>query len=259
MNTRAVTKNHFYKEFPKGWEVEWKGNLLTKDPFGFIYDIYNAMTKHQFGDYQLPKVLGSLPVQIRCFDYLFHFYGHSENGQWVEDFVLAQPPGGDFIVPRIKLKEKITLPFNHDPSIIIRVEQVKEDLRNRFSLSDQKVFISKFEKQHKIKVKKVGTIRRERYSFYSENSKTHRNWGIIADLCTLQNQSQKKQLSQVEFEYKGINTIPKHDLMAQKDALEEMSNLGKQLITFIGKDKLKATDLTKFNWMIQETSLYRSN
>lgn len=88
----------------------------------------------------------------------------------------------------------------------------------------------------------------------AENNETHRNWGIIADISTLKKQSQKKQLSQVELKYKGINAIPKYGLSAQYNALKEMSELGQQLIQFIGEEKLKATDLTKFNWIVENNS-----
>lgn len=250
---RSITRNHFYKEFPKGWEVEWKGNLVTKDPFGFIYEVYTAMDQDMFGDYGLPKVLGSLPTQIRCFNYLFHFYGHMENGVWVEDFVFAQPPGGDFYIPRIKTKEKIVLPFNHDPSIIIRIEKVKEDIRNRFSLEDVNKFIADYEKKHNIRIRIVGSIQRERFSFYAKNNISHRNWGIIADKCTLLGTVSKQEISQVEFEYKGINQMPKFGLVAQDEVLVEMGNLGQALINHIGAEKLIPTNLTKFDWIIEST------
>lgn len=245
----ALSKDYFTKEFPQGWEVEWKGNLFTHDPSGFIFQLYEIVSEGKLSPYKLSSSLGSLPLNIRVFDYIFHFYGHKEQNVWIEDFVLAQPHETDVFIPRIKKSVPIQRFESLNSNVIIRLEKQKEDLKNKFSGNLIKGFVDEFETKNNIKTELVGTIKRERHSFYITNMESNRNWGILADRSILISSPKKNVLSQVEFEYKGRNGISYTNLLSQTEAIQEMDNLGSELTIKTGVDRLIPTRLTKFEWI----------
>ncbi len=63
----ALGTVYFTKEFPSDWEVEWKGNLLTLDPAGFIYRAYELAAEGDLNHFVLPKSLGKLPLGLSFF------------------------------------------------------------------------------------------------------------------------------------------------------------------------------------------------
>ncbi len=250
---RSLSREYFTKEFPKGWEVEWKGNLLTQDPSGFIFHLYETIAEGNFLQYKISSSLGTLPLNIRVFDYLFHFYGHEDQGIWVEDFVLAQPPGTDIFIPRVKKPVPVQQFASLGSNVIIRLEEQKEDLRNRLPGNMVEHFKSAFEDENNISTQLVGLIRRERYSFYITNTASYRNWGILADRSELVSSERRPTLSQVEFEYKGKSGISSVNLLFQIEALQEMDRLGLSLIELFGVDRLTPTKLTKFEWIVKNS------
>jgi len=246
----------YTSEFPKGWEVEWKGNLTTIDPADLVYYLYEKIADGKFGNYRIPRAVGTYPLTIRYFDVLFHFYGHKDQNRWISDFTLAQFPNSEVFFPKVKKDAPGVGPLEAlGTNATIRWEVIKEDIRNRFSPEAIRQFMSEYEKTNSVSVQKVGTIRRERYSFYATNVITNRNWGILADRSQLITVEEKPALYQVEVEYRTVLGKSSQDLQSQIAALRELDELGEMIVVEIGRDKLKPTKLTKFDWIVANSNL----
>jgi len=239
---------YYTKEFPSDWEIEWKGNLSTLDPAGFMYRAYQLAVEGSLQPFALPKSLGKLPLGLRFFEIDFHYYGHEGKDGWVEDFVLAQPPRFPFFIPRIK--QRVIVPnLNLESANIIIRQEKKEDLSGAFPANNLQRFIQTFEGTQGIKTQFIGSLRRERYSFYLHNCDSLRNWGLLADRCQPIEPYRAAKLAQVEFEYKGIDGISGQNVLAQQAVLLEARMLSDTLIRCFGSNIVQPTTLTKFEWL----------
>jgi hypothetical protein len=247
----ALGTVYFTKEFPSDWEVEWKGNLLTLDPAGFIYRAYELAAEGDLNHFVLPKSLGKLPLGLSFFDIYFYYYGHESDHGWVEDFVLAQLPGFPFFIPRIKQSVATPDLDLKAANIVIRQER-KKDLSGAFPTTHLPRFIQSFEENHKVTPQFIGILRRERYSFYLHNQVSLRNWELLADRCQSIEPFRTVRLGQVEFEYKGRDGIWSRNILNQQAVLDEAEILSNKLIESFGPDIIQPTNLTKFEWLIQQ-------
>ena len=246
----------YTSEFPKGWEVEWKGNLTRIDPADLVYHLYERIADGEFGSYRVPPAVGTYPLTIRYFDVLFHFYGHRDDDKWINDFTLAQFPNSEVFFPKVKKDAPGIEPLEAlGTNATVRWEVIKEDIRNRFSPQATKKFISEYEEENSVSVQKVGTIRRERYSFYATNVVSNRNWGILADRSQLVTVSGTPTLHQVEVEYRTILGKSSQDLSSQTAVLTELDELGEMIVREVGRDKLAPTKLTKFHWIVANSNI----
>lgn len=246
---KALQTKYFSKEFPPDWEVEWKANLATLDPTGFIFQAYERVAEGKLFPYVHPKSLGEQSLGIRYFDVNFHYYGHEDEFGWQEDFVLAQPPGFPILIPRIKTDVQ-SLHLNNDEYNIIIRKEVKVGLESAFQEDELVDFRTQFEVTNGCKTRFLGTLRRERYSFYLSNSESRRNWSLVSDRCTPINPKVNAQLAQVEMEYKGIDGHAIENPLNQRAALEEMDGLGKIVIRSFGSQIIQPTSITKFEWLL---------
>lgn len=246
---KALSTLYFSKEFPSNWEVEWKANLATLDSAGFIFKAYDLVAEEQFFPFVHPKSLGELLLGMRYFDVWFHYFGHQEEKGWVEDFVLAQPPEFPIFIPRIKIG--IELPHLNTEKYGVSIRQeIKVGLKGAFHKRKLESFKQAFEAERGIESRFLGTLRRERYSFYLSNSETCRNWSLVADRSQPINPIGKEQIAQIEIEYKGRDGISLANPLAQRKVLEEMDVLGKIVASHFGSQFIQPTKLTKFEWLI---------
>jgi len=247
----SLDTTYFTKEFPPDWEIEWKGNLSTLDPAGFIYRAYGFVTEGCLNPFMLPKSLGRLPLGLSYLGINFHYYGHEDEHGWIEDFVLAQPPGLPFFISRIKTNVSVPGLNPEGVGVVIRQER-KEDLRGAFPASHLQRFIRDFEVNQRVRTQFVGTLYRERYSFYLHNQTSFRNWSLLADRCQPIEPHKTVQFGQVEFEYKGIDGISSRNVFTQQAVLDEAVLLSNILIKHFGVDIIQPTSITKFKWLLQQ-------
>lgn len=244
----------YTSEFPKGWEVEWKGNLVNIDPADLVYALYEKIAYGKFGSYKIPPAVGTYPLSIRYFDVLFHFYGHKNGDKWFEDVTLAQFPNSEAYFPRVKTAAHSPELEALGTNVNLRIEVIKEDIRNRFTPEAARDFIKDYEQKHGVSLVRVGTIRRDRYSFYATNNSSNRNWGILADRSQLVSETSNPTLYQAEIEYRTKLGPSEQNLESQTQALMELEELGNMVVTETGAEKVQPTKLTKFDWIVSNST-----
>jgi hypothetical protein len=246
---RSLSLIHFSKEFPSNWEIEWKANLATLDPAGFIFRANDLLGGESFTQFWYTKSLGNASLGIRYFDLLFHYFGHKRDGEWIEDFVLAQPDGIPILIPRVKTNVDSSMYGDKGVGIVIR-EETKFGIAGAFPFDKIDYYKQEFNRKAEVETSFVGTLQRERYSFFLSNLKSHRNWSLVSDRCKSIEPSVGKLIAQVEVEYKGRDGISPCNLITQKEALGELNELANLIVNNFGEEVVQPTLQTKFEWLL---------
>lgn len=250
---RSLSTTFFSKEFPSNWEVEWKAELATKDPHGFIRSIREASALGLLDPFYESEHMGNMPVGIQFQNLWFHYYGHSKNGYWIRDLVLVQPPGTPILIPQFK-EDVPDLINAKEHNVVLRAEK-KGGLAQAFPLKKLDKFLEKFQGQLGHSTQLIGTIDRERYSVYLTNRLTRRNFSLVADVSHELSLGRKNTLSQVEVEYKGISGISARSFLTQAEILKEFDLLGSKIQKIAGKGIVEPTTATKLDWLVKVLNL----
>lgn len=251
---KSLSTAYFSKEFPSNWEVEWKANLLTQYPLGFLDLVRSASLSSQTHPFREAEHMGVMPVGLQYQHLLFHYYGHKdETGIWVRDLVLVQPPGTPIYIPQMKV-EAPDLISASEHGVVLRAEQ-KGGLAQAIPQQKLEKFLEKFQTGLGQTSVFVGTIDRDRYSVYLQNLSSLRNYSLVADISVEPRLGLGIALSQVEVEYKGRSGISANARFAQGEILTEFDQLSLILRGIIGTNLLIPTKETKFDWLIKSLGL----
>jgi len=250
---KGLSTIYFSKEFPPNWEVEWKADLATQDPFGFIARARDSLGDGTFYPFTEAKSMGNMPTGLGFHHLFFHYYGHQEDSKWIRDLVLVQPPGIPVFIPQIKITAPDVVGAA-DHHVVLRVEH-KGSLAQRVPRVRLKEYLADFEEQAGNRLSFVGTIDRQRYSIFVTNTLSGRNYSLLADICHEPRLSLGVALSQIEVEYKGISGVSYPSRLAQKAVLEEFDILAAKLLSVYESGVIKPTSITKFDWLVKQLDL----
>ena len=249
---KSLSIQYFSREFPAGLEVEWKTGLASCDPAGFIFKLDDCLLCGELFPFFKARTMGNQPIGISYLNIWCHYYGHLKQGKWVEDLVLVQPPATPIFIPRVKVDRAGD--YNNLPENVLVREETKG---TKFEILPERnigSFLQKFEMAKGVALVKVGTIEREKWSFYLTNRLTGRNWNVLADLCHMMRLSCRvtnSRLSQVEVEYKGISGIALANRLSQHEVIQEMLTLGERIIDE-SCQTVFPSKITKFDWLVSQ-------
>jgi hypothetical protein len=71
---RSLSTVFFSKEFPSNWEVEWKANLHTEYPLGFIDTVRTASSQRKLEPFCEATYMGEMKTGLQYQHLLFHYY-----------------------------------------------------------------------------------------------------------------------------------------------------------------------------------------
>jgi len=234
---------YFTKEF-NGYEIESKWLLLSQEPLLTILGWLDQLSVGRWQPFYQQAVIGTLPSGVRLFKMTFLFYSQGQNQNITQLAMAAQSPWhknryllafksqGQLLCPEI-------YPSIHHP--LIRPESRKGDWISWEGMNSQ---LATAANDYQL----IGTICREKSSVYITNVDSGRNFCLSADYCLRQD---GKVLSQVEIEYKGRNGLWVNDpQLSSLEILREFELLHR-LINQDTRFQLTATNLTKFEWLLQ--------
>lgn len=245
---QALSTRYFSKEFPANWEVEWKAELATKYPLGFIEQIREAARLGYLSPFYEPAYMGDRPVGLQYQNLWFHYYGHQKQDRWVRDLVLVQPPGAPILVPQFKV-DVVDVIDASSHNVVLREER-KGGLAQAFPLRKLEKYLAKIQSELGYTVSPIGILDRERYSIFLTNRESQRNYSLVADLSHELTLGLSPSLSQVEVEYKGRDGLAANTFIAQKDILMEFDLLNSKIQEVIGEGIIQPTTTTKLDWLI---------
>lgn len=250
---RSLSTTFFSKEFPSNWEVEWKANLATEDPYGFIVSIREASYAGLLKPFYEAKFMGNMPTGIQYQNLWFHYYGHIKDGIWVRDLVLVQPPDTPILVPQLK-GEAPDIINASEHNVVLRTEK-KGGLTQVIPLKKLAGFLNNFQGELGHSTQFMGTIDRERCAVYLTNCLTRRNFSLVADISHERSKGRNKCLSQIEIEYKGISGISSPTPLNQKDVLHEFDELSSKIVNLFDRGVIQPTKTTKLDWLVETLNL----
>ncbi len=175
MVENSLSTKYFSKEFPSNWEVEWKANLSTNYPLGFINSVRDCISKLGLGPYHETTSMGDMKNGLHFHHLLYHYYGHKEGERVIRDFVLVQPPETPILIPQIK-QNVLDTGLDEKAKFILIREEKKGGLSQAFPQKKHHKYLESFSQKTGFDIHHIGTIERRRYSLYLSNKMSNRNY-----------------------------------------------------------------------------------
>lgn len=244
------------KEFP-GHEIEVKLQLLTPFFPELIQELKEVIT-HE-GRYQTIPGLDRL---FWVFD--FDYYGYKEAGEIKMALALIY----HFSTPKFWIRKKgeptpIKVRQGEQSAVALKRSEMNFLVEEPLSLEKRREILKTEQKAVGREIFLVGTVSREKYYFFVENSETTRAYSVSLDLCSCEGQT----MSQLEIEYKWVRgqevPITTSDRLIsielENKFSSELSNLFiKEDLTLLTSSVLESslgssfnpTKLTKWEWLL---------
>lgn len=194
-----LSKKYFSRDVKKV-EIELKFNLLTLDPFSFIFQTDKWFQENELKPFFRQLCLGKQKTNIQEWKHKVSFYGQKSKNDLQQVLMLGHSASGKklfFPVVKIFKLSKI-----RNDSVLTRYEN--KSFSRWITLNEFDEIRKKLERKLDVKISLLGTMQREKIWLYAGNSKTYRNFSINADRCISERVS---VLSQLEIEYKGRSGI----------------------------------------------------
>lgn len=232
--------NQYFSRDVSMVEMEFKFNLLSLDPFGFIFQVDNWLRNGELKPFFRQFCMGKQSTKIQEWTRKISFYGQKVGGDVHQVFMLGHSPHHEMVFPVVKI---FKLSEIKDGSSVLTRHEDKSFSKwmTMFEFDQLRV---EFERKLNLSIFPLGTMQREKVWLYAGSSETYRNFSINVDRCTAEG---KSTLSQVEIEYKGRSGI--HLPANREIVMMEIMEISTLLSMKSGL--LQPTNLTKIKWIIR--------